>query len=210
MTYCYRKLYLSTQYMKIIFIILGMLLMSQNLLADISSEENKKVQASQFTKVVADYKLPEVNVVRQDGKKLSFLKELHAGRPVILNFVFISCSAICPMLSHILSKVETQLTKDGQKFHLITISIDPENDTPSALTVYAKKFDAGVNWDFYTSTREASLTIQKAFKAFRGDKMNHASLIFLRPFAGKSWVRLEGFMSPDDVVAEYNAMLKTQ
>ena len=69
MTYCYRKLYLSTQYMKIIFIILGMLLMSQNLLADISSEENKKVQASQFTKVVADYKLPEVNVVRQDGKK---------------------------------------------------------------------------------------------------------------------------------------------
>ena len=99
------------------------------------------------------------------------------------------------------------MTKEGQKFHLVTISIDPENDTPSSLTEYAKKFSAGPNWDFYTGTREASLTLQKAFKAYRGDKMNHASLILLRSAPGQSWVRLEGFVSPDEVVSEFNGLL---
>jgi protein SCO1/2 len=73
-------------------------------------------------------------VIRQDSQKFDFLKELDDGRPVILNFVFVSCSAICPMLSHVFSKVQDQLTKDGQKFHLMTISIDPENDSPASLT----------------------------------------------------------------------------
>jgi Uncharacterized protein SCO1/SenC/PrrC, involved in biogenesis of respiratory and photosynthetic systems len=106
--------------------------------------------------------------------------------------------------------VQEKLTKEGQKFHLMTISIDPENDTPASLTEYAKKFAAGENWSFYTGTREASLTLQKAFKAYRGDKMNHASLILMRSIPGKSWVRLEGFVSPDEVVKEFKTLVATQ
>ena len=163
-------------------------------------------ESAQFERSEDNYKIPDVNVVRQDGYKSAFVKELDDGRPVLLNFVFVSCSAICPMLSHVFSKVQDKLTKEGQKFHLMTISIDPENDTPASLTEYAKKFAAGENWSFYTGTREASLTLQKAFKAYRGDKMNHASLILMRSIPGKPWVRLEGFVSSDEVVKEFNAL----
>lgn len=163
--------------------------------------------SAKFTRAEANYDISDVTVIRQDGAKLLFNQEINDGRPVLVNFVFTSCSAICPMLSHIFSKVQGKLTKEGQKFHLVTISIDPENDTPSSLTEYAKKFSAGPNWDFYTGTREASLTLQKAFKAYRGDKMNHASLILLRSAPGQSWVRLEGFVSPDEVVSEFNGLL---
>jgi protein SCO1/2 len=152
--------------------------------------------------------VPDVAVVRQDGKKLSFIKELDDGRPVILNFIFASCSAICPMLTHVFSKAQTQLEKVSRKFHLISISIDPENDTPAKLTEYAKKFGAGANWNYYTGTLETSIAIQKAFNAYRGDKMNHSSVIFMRAEPGKPWLRLEGFVSPDVVISEYNNMLQ--
>jgi protein SCO1/2 len=165
-------------------------------------------QPLEFARSTARYNLPDVSVVRQDGKKLSFLKEINDGRPVVLSFIFASCSAICPMLSHLLSKVQTKLSKDGQKYHLVSISIDPENDTPDVLIQYGKKFSAGSNWDFYTGTAESSLAIQKAFDAYRGDKMNHSSVIFMRAKPNKPWLRLEGFGSPDALIHEYHEMTK--
>ena len=120
------------------------------LMAEELSNVGQKSDAPEFTRSIVNYDAPDVAVVRQDGKKLSFIKELDDGRPVILNFIFASCSAICPMLTHVFSKVQTKLEKDSKKFHLISISIDPENDTPAKLTEYAKKFGAGANWNYYT------------------------------------------------------------
>jgi protein SCO1/2 len=169
------------------------------------AEESKK-EAPEYHQSIGNYKVPDVSVIRQDGKKLSLIKELDDGRPVIMNFIFASCSAICPMLSHVFSKVEDKLTEKGQKFHLVSISIDPENDTPSKLNEYAHKFEAGSNWDFYTGTIETSVAIQKAFNVYRGDKMNHSSVILMRAAPGKSWLRLDGFMSPGEVVHEYGEL----
>jgi protein SCO1/2 len=178
------------------------------LMAEEANNAGQKTDASEYTRAIVNYDVPDVAVVRQDEKKLSFIKELDDGRPVILNFIFASCSAICPMLSHVFSRVQAKLDKDSQKVHLVSISIDPENDTPEKLTDYAKKFGAGPNWNYYTSTREGSILIQKAFNAYRGDKMNHTSVIFMRAAPGKPWLRLEGFVSPDAVVREYSNMIQ--
>jgi protein SCO1/2 len=156
---------------------------------------------------VAQYMIPEtVEVVRMDGKNLPFINEIDDGRPVIMNFIFASCSAICPMLSYVFSQVQTKLAKDKVKAHLISVSIDPENDTPVILREYAKKFKAGAGWDFYTGSIKSSVAIQKAFNVFRGDKMNHASIILMRKAPGQPWLRLEGFVSPDEAVQEYVSM----
>jgi protein SCO1/2 len=173
------------------------------LMAEEQTNAEQQNAAPQFTRTVANYVTPDVTVVRADSKKLSFSKELDDGRPVIMNFIFASCSAICPMLSHVFAKVQTKLEKDSQNFHLVSISIDPENDTPAKLSEYAKKFGAGPNWNFYTGTVETSIAIQKAFNIYRGDKMNHSSTILMRYAPGKPWSRLEGFVSPDAVISEY-------
>jgi protein SCO1 len=186
----------------------SILFSSLSLMAEELNNVEQKNDAPEFTRSIVNYDAPDVAVVRQDGKKLSFIKELDDGRPVILNFIFASCSAICPMLTHVFSKAQTKLEKDSRKFHLISISIDPENDTPAKLTEYAKKFGAGANWDYYTGTVETSIAIQKAFNAYRGDKMNHTSVIFMRAGPGKSWLRLEGFVGPDAVIREYHDMLQ--
>ena len=164
-------------------------------------------EAPEFTRMETVYKLPDVSVVRQDGKKLPFLAEVDDGRPVMLNFIFASCTAICPMLSHMFAKVQDELGKGQEKIHLVSVSIDPESDTPTVLAAYAKKLKAGVNWDHYTGNRQDIVAIQNAFNAYRGDKMKHAPLTFMRPAPGKPWLRLEGFLSPSLLLKEYHAML---
>lgn len=175
-------------------------------LAEESLNMEHKPDAPSFTRSTATYNVPDVAVIRQDGKKLSFIKELDDGRPVVMSFVFVSCSAICPMLTHVMSKLQTKLDQDKQQAHLISISIDPESDTPAKLTEYAKKFGADPGWDFYTGTRAVSLSLQKAFNTYRGDKMNHTAVILMRSKPGQPWLRVEGFLSADAAFQEYSAL----
>ena len=166
--------------------------------------------ASSYQRSEAAYEVPDVMLVRQDGKKVSLKKELNDGRPVFLNFIYASCTTLCPVLSHVFSKTQEQLGKERDKVHLVSISLDPENDTPAKLIEYGKKFKAGAHWQHYTGTKQDSVTVQKAFDAYRGDKMNHTPTTFLRASPGKAWVRLDGFLSPDDLIREYHNLIKPE
>jgi protein SCO1/2 len=85
---------------------------------------------------------------------------------------------------------------------MVSISIDPDHDTPARLKAYAEKFQAGADWQFLTGTRADTLAVQRAFDAYRGSKMNHAPLTLLRASSGSPWVRLDGFASASELVAE--------
>jgi len=163
-------------------------------------------EAPSFKRTEAAYPVPAVTLVRQDGAQVFLPKELDDGRPVVMSFIFTSCAAICPIITHVMSQAQAKLGGERGKLHLVSISIDPEQDTPAHLAEYAKKFKAGPGWQFYTGTTQASIDVQKAFDAYRGDKDSHVPLIFLRMSPGKPWVRLEGLVSPDDLVREYHRL----
>ena len=158
-------------------------------------------------RTVADYTVPEVNLVRDDGKTVSLAEELNDGKPVVLDFIFTTCTTICPVMSQILSQLQDKLGPERDKIHIVSISIDPEQDTPTRLAEYAKKFKAGPGWRYYTGTTEASLETQRAFDAYRGDKMNHVPLTFLRASPGSRWVRIDGFASAEELTYEVRQLV---
>jgi protein SCO1/2 len=92
------------------------------------------------------------------------------------------------------------------KVYLI-VSIDPEQDTPARLAEYAKRFRAGPQWQFYTGTASASVATQQAFGVYRGDKMNHEPLTFLRPAPGLTWLRIDGLASPGDLAKQVQLLV---
>jgi protein SCO1/2 len=108
----------------------------------------------------------------------------------------------------VFSQLQALLGEDLKKTKLVSISIDPEYDTPPRLRDYAKKFSALPQWRHYTGTREASLAVQKAFHAYRGDKMNHFPVTFLRGAPRRPWIRLEGFATPDVLAREYREAVR--
>src|SRR3974377_1340649 len=83
------------------------------------------------TRVVAEYAVPDVKLVRADGKTVSLPEELNDGRPVVLNFIFTTFTTICPVMSQTFARLEKLLGEDRDKVHLVSITLDPEEDTPA-------------------------------------------------------------------------------
>lgn len=161
---------------------------------------------SEFKRRQATYQVPTVTMVDQRGRKVVFNKALDDGRPVILNFIFTSCTTICPVMTQIFTQVQARLAGELDKVHMVSVSIDPEYDTPARLAAYTKEHGVGTQWDFYTGSSDASIAVQKAFDAYRGDKMNHEAVTLLRGPRGNTWVRLDGFASPEVIVGAYRAI----
>jgi protein SCO1/2 len=150
----------------------------------------------------AAYVIPAVDLVRDDGKTVSLRAEMDDGRPVVLDFIYTSCSTICPLSSQVFAQFQRSLGAKHEAVHLVSISTDPEQDTPARLHAYAQQFHAERGWDHYTGTMAASIAVQRAFGAYHGDKMSHAPLTLMRAAPGKPWVRLDGFATGRDLLAE--------
>jgi len=173
-----------------------------------SADERAAAPSAALVTSVSRYPIPAVRLVRDDGKVVSLPEEMDDGRPVVLNFIFTTCSSICPLMSQTLAQFERELGADRGKVHLMSISIDPEEDTPARLREYARKFHAGPEWQHYTGTPEASLAAQRAFNVWRGDKMSHAPVTLVRAAPGKPWLRIQGFLTPGELLQQYRRQLE--
>ena len=90
---------------------------------------------------------------------------------------------------------------------MVSISIDPENDTPAQLKAYAQKFGADSHWTFLTGPVQDVAAVQRAFDVYDSDKMNHQPLTLLRTAPGTQWVRIDGFATPEQLAGEYRNTL---
>jgi len=176
---------------------------------DEHAHHHHEVDKRPYRKSVHGYELPDVMLIREDGKQVAFPADIDDGRPVLVNFIYTTCTAICPMLSQMFAGFQDQLGAEVSGVRMVSISIDPEQDTPERLLAYAKRYDAGPQWTHYTGTLEASIDVQKAFQAYYVDKMNHRPVVFMRAAPGEPWTRLDGFTSPSDLVKEYRALTKS-
>jgi protein SCO1/2 len=159
------------------------------------------------TRSLLSVQLPDVKLVRDDGKAVRLREELADGRPVVLSFIYTTCTSICPLTSQVLSELQGKLGPARDKVHLISISIDPEQDTPARLREYALKFGAGPQWQHYTGTLADSVASQRAFHVYRVDKMSHAPVTFLRTSQDVPWVRIDGFATSDQLLAELRPLI---
>lgn len=170
--------------------------------ADMDGHAHHHMVAPDTVRSVHEYALPTLTLVRDDGRSVALRDEIEDGRPTVLAFIYTSCTTVCPLTSATLSELQRKLGTARDNVHLMSISIDPEQDTPARLREYAKKFGAGPEWQHYTGTLAASQKVQKAFSVYHGDKMDHAPAAFVRTAPGAPWVRIDGFATAEQLVAE--------
>ncbi|MGY0197255.1 SCO family protein [Leptothrix sp. BB-4] len=155
------------------------------------------------TRTVAAYPMPAVSMQRADGQRVQLADVLNDGRPVLLNFIYTSCNTVCPVTSQVFQQTRELLGNQREQVNMVSISIDPEQDTPRKLAAYARRYATAGSWTHLTGTAADAVAVQRAFAAWRGDKMNHQPVTFLRISPGQPWIRLDGFASPEQLVAEY-------
>jgi protein SCO1/2 len=149
------------------------------------------------------YTPPDVTLINQDGKKVPFRMATNSGRPVLLNFLFTSCTTICPPLAANFARFQEVLGKEVDQVSLISVSIDPDHDTPAAMKKYLKRFGSQTGWEFLTGRSEDVTQVMKAFNAYADNKMNHFPLTFIHGPGSDKWVRLYGLLGTSELVSEY-------
>lgn len=162
---------------------------------------------SAVSRSTVQVRLPAVQVRQHSGRLLSFDSTVDDTRPVLLNFVYTSCTGICLPMSQVFAAAQERLEPHAEQVQMISVSIDPAQDTPARLAEYAGLFSAGPQWSFDTGSQEAINAIQRAFNVYRPDKMSHTPVTFVRPLGSRQWVRLDGFASPDQLLREARAQV---
>lgn len=158
---------------------------------------------SAYKRSITTYAVPDVVLTDADERPVRLRDLLASKDPVMVNFTFTTCSTICPVMTKVFSDVPARLGSDARQLRMISISIDPENDTPLQLKAYARSLRATERWKFLTGPVDDIKSVLLAFDTYRGNKMNHEPVTLIRPAHGKSWVRIDGFASPDELVDEF-------
>lgn len=168
----------------------------------------KSMNSHGYSRSMDNYELPPLELKDTDGKTIRLEKLLNTDQPLMVNFIYTSCTTICPILSATFSQAQQQMGEAAKGVKWLSFSIDPEYDTPSRLREYAKRFHAGSNWQFITGNAEQIISLQKAFGVYFGSKANHKPVTLMRAGPKQPWVRLEGLTSGAELVAEYRKIAR--
>lgn len=163
--------------------------------------------SSGYTRSERAYAIPDVVLTDSDARPVRLRDLLESNEPVMVNFIFTTCGTICPVMVKVFSEVPARLGPDAKKLRMVSISIDPENDTPARLKTYASEHAGAARWKFLTGRVQDIHAIQRAFSSYRGDKMNHEPVTLLHVARGQSWVRIDGFVSATDLASEYRKVV---
>jgi protein SCO1/2 len=155
---------------------------------------------------------PEFTLTKQDGVRLAF-KELR-GKVLAITFIFASCADTCPLLTAKMVGIQDRLGADfGKKIYFVSITVDPERDSPEVLKRYAEAHKANpAGWAFLTGTPAEIREVAKRYGIFykktsRGD-VDHTFLTSLVDPSGILRVQYMGVkFNPDEMLRDLESLM---
>ena len=146
-------------------------------------------------------KIADVEVFDQDGNARHFYRDLIKDKTVAINFIFTSCTTICPPLAATFARVQKELgDKVGKDVHLISISVDPVTDTPERLKAWGAKFNAGPGWTFVTGDKQEMDKLLNSLGAAVSKREDHTPAMIIGNDAKGVWTRTYGLAKTSQIV----------
>jgi len=165
------------------------------------------MQRTRYSTTTESYSVPNIELIDQQGTTVSLRELLETDQPVAVNFIFTTCTTICPVMTATFAQMRQELGEAGNELRLISISIDPEYDRPDKLKAYSEQFRAGAGWDFLTGDSADIVQVLRSFDSYAGSKMNHQPVTLLKSPDSASWTRIDGLASGKDLANEVTARL---
>ncbi len=143
---------------------------------------------------------PNVILLTQDNQPVRFYDDMLKGKVVVISFMFTTCTSLCPMTTAHLASVQEQLGERlGRDVFIISISVDPANDTPAALKKFAESFKAKPGWFFLTGDKENIRMVRAKLGINGEDKMQHTGMVILGNEATGQWRKMPAWQNPIEI-----------
>ncbi len=177
------------------------LLLAQSALAqDPAHCHDSSPKPAQGEEIERKMRIPDAQLLDQEGDPVLFYSDLVQGRLVAMNFVFTTCTTICPPMGANFVKLQKELKKRSMgPVQLISISVDPVVDTPERLKLWSSHFRPESGWTLLTGTKAEVDGLLKALGAFTPDKFQHSPIVLLGNDSLDRWTRAYGLASPSQL-----------
>jgi len=143
----------------------------------------------------------DARLLDQDGREVRFYTDTLRGKIVLISFIYTSCTDICPILMHNLSDVQNSLgDRFGKDVFFVSISVDPEDDTPEELKKYAGRYGTKPGWTFLTGPKKDVDAVIKRFGEFQEDFEDHSMTFVLGDVKNARWSKMRGDHPPELVM----------
>lgn len=141
--------------------------------------------------------IPDLELLDQNGRKVNFYSDLIKGKTVAINFIFTTCTTVCPPMGATFGKVQGLLGEGyGRDTFLISVSVDPVTDTPERLKAWADQFHAKEGWTLVTGPKQDVDKLLKALGGFTANKEEHSPTVLIGSDVTGAWTRAYGLSSP--------------
>jgi cytochrome oxidase Cu insertion factor (SCO1/SenC/PrrC family) len=181
--------------------------MDLRLAQQVAQQDETTIEPTTVSHDVGKTKLniPDVEVLDQNGRKLHFYTDLVKDHTVVINFIFTTCTTICPPLGATFARVQKELgDKAGRDVRFISISVDPATDTPERLKAWGAKFKAGDGWTLLTGNKPQVDELLRALGASSARREDHSPTILIGNDAHGNWTRTYGLAKTTQLVQIIN------
>ena len=165
-------------------------------------------QQKPYRRSIHNYQVPDVTLLNQRGEKVPLVAYLQTDKPVLLEFIFTSCTTLCPSMAVKYANFQKRLGADSHRVQLVSISVDPLVDTPKVINAYLQRYQAEPGWDFLTGSPQAIKQVMEVFDISPADMITQDASILLRSPKTGDWVRINGQLSNADLLHEYQLLEK--
>jgi cytochrome oxidase Cu insertion factor (SCO1/SenC/PrrC family) len=150
----------------------------------------------------------DLEVIDQNGKRLRFYSDVLKDRVLLINFIFTSCMDACPLMTQRLIQTR-ELLVDAVKDDIwfVSISIDPERDTPEAMKAFAEKQGADeTRWMWLTGTKQNLEFIVKRLGQYTDEIEAHSTLMLAANTRTRHWTRVMPMVPPAGIAEQMRAL----
>ena len=150
-----------------------------------------------------------VELVNQHGETMRLYDDILKDNIVVINPFFAECEGSCPVMNATMSEIQIHAgDRLGKDILLVSITVDPENDTPDKLKDYAKRFDARKGWYFLSGTKENVETALAKLGNQVAAREDHKTIFLMGNVETRLWKKTNGLAPAEQVVTVFDTVIK--
>ena len=159
----------------------------------------------------ADIDLRDKMLLNQDGEEVRFVSDVIGDRIVVMDFVYTTCTTVCPVLTALFTQVQNQLGDDlGGEVVMISMTVDAVRDTPERLKAYATKHRVREGWTWLTGTKTTMDDVLTGLGAYSVSFEDHPAMVIVGDGKTGEFKRMFGFPNPDRIMKVVNEFRATR
>lgn len=150
-----------------------------------------------------------LELIDQDGRTVRFFDDVLKDKVVVINFIFTNCDGACPLMTHKLSLVRDRMEGQiGDPLQFVSLSIDPERDTPAAMKEFARSHHADHDgWVFLTGKPENLEYIIKRLGQFTDDVEAHSTMMLAGNVNTAHWIKIQPYEQPPAISEKLRGLI---